>query len=219
VTSPLEPEFIERWAEGAGVEQVAHSVSTAEQGDADAQINLGVMYFTGRGVPQDYAAPTSWYRKAAEQGDAGAQYRLGVMYAYGHGVPKDYTSAHMSPIEHHRSRPAPPHHTPNGPRPLHFTSTAVTEPALIARPIRWLLARPIRWLRRPASPRKVRTARRRLDGGSAMQQTQLSEASFRLVPALDTLFPWSDCTLLHRHACIRGRNFRRSRHRLNAARP
>jgi TPR repeat protein len=108
VTSPLEPEFIERWAEGAGVEQVAHSVSTAEQGDADAQINLGVMYFTGRGVPQDYAAPTSWYRKAAEQGDAGAQYRLGVMYAYGHGVPKDYTSAHMSPIEHHRSRPAPP---------------------------------------------------------------------------------------------------------------
>ena len=26
----------------------------AEQGDADAQVNLGVMYGEGRGVPQDY---------------------------------------------------------------------------------------------------------------------------------------------------------------------
>ena len=27
----------------------------AEQGDADAQYNLGVMYAKGQGVPQDYA--------------------------------------------------------------------------------------------------------------------------------------------------------------------
>ena len=32
----------------------------AEQGDADAQHNLGVMYATGRGVPQDDAEAVRW---------------------------------------------------------------------------------------------------------------------------------------------------------------
>jgi hypothetical protein len=31
----------------------------AEQGDADAQYNLGLMFADGRGVPQDYAATAS----------------------------------------------------------------------------------------------------------------------------------------------------------------
>ena len=38
------------------------------------------MYNSGKGVPQDYAAAVSWYRKAAEQGNADAQFDLGVMY-------------------------------------------------------------------------------------------------------------------------------------------
>ena len=42
----------------------------AEQGDADAQNNLGVMYRNGKGVPQDDAEAVKWYRKAAEQGHA-----------------------------------------------------------------------------------------------------------------------------------------------------
>jgi TPR repeat protein len=66
----------------------------AEQGDASAQYNLGVMYENGRGVPQDYAAAVGWYRKAAEQGEAYAQYNLGVMYDNGRGVPQDYVHAH-----------------------------------------------------------------------------------------------------------------------------
>ncbi len=40
----------------------------AEQGYAGAQFYLGVMYATGRGLPQDYAEAVKWYRKAAEQG-------------------------------------------------------------------------------------------------------------------------------------------------------
>jgi TPR repeat protein len=67
----------------------------AEQGIADAQVNLGNMYASGQGVPQDYAAAVSWYRKAAEQGYAGAQYNLGQMYRKGQGVPQDYVTAHM----------------------------------------------------------------------------------------------------------------------------
>ena len=40
----------------------------AEQGDADAQYNLGWMYTNGDGVLQDYAEALKWYRLAAEQG-------------------------------------------------------------------------------------------------------------------------------------------------------
>ena len=42
----------------------------AEQGDATAQFNLGLMYDTGEGVPENDAEAVRWYRMAAEQGDA-----------------------------------------------------------------------------------------------------------------------------------------------------
>ena len=67
----------------------------AEQGNADAQNNLGVMYQYGDGVLQDYAEAVKWYRLAAEQGDAEAQNNLGVMYQYGDGVLQDNVMAHM----------------------------------------------------------------------------------------------------------------------------
>ena len=38
----------------------------AEQGRADAQYNLGLIYDKGWGVPQDYKAAVKWYRLAAE---------------------------------------------------------------------------------------------------------------------------------------------------------
>ncbi len=37
----------------------------AEQGHAEAQFNLGFMYYNGRGVPQDYAQAHMWYYLAA----------------------------------------------------------------------------------------------------------------------------------------------------------
>ena len=67
----------------------------AEQGNAYAQHNLGVMYDKGRGVPQDYKEAVKWYRLAAAQGVAGAQHNLGVMYGNGQGVIQDNVYAHM----------------------------------------------------------------------------------------------------------------------------
>ena len=61
----------------------------AKQGDASAQINLGVMYATGLGVPQDDAEAVRWFRLAAEQGHATGQYNLGFRYNAGQGVPQD----------------------------------------------------------------------------------------------------------------------------------
>ena len=39
----------------------------AEQGNATAQYNLGVMYHGGGGVPENYVEAVKWYRLAAEQ--------------------------------------------------------------------------------------------------------------------------------------------------------
>ena len=41
----------------------------AEQGDALAQYNLGVMYFMGQGVPQDVVQAHLWLNLAAAQGN------------------------------------------------------------------------------------------------------------------------------------------------------
>jgi uncharacterized protein len=54
---------------------------------------LGLMYANGQGVPQDYAAAVSWYRKIADKGYAPAQNNLGVMYETGRGVLQDYVTA------------------------------------------------------------------------------------------------------------------------------
>ena len=42
-------------------------LQAAEQGNADAQFNLGLMYDKGEGVRQDDAEAVRWYLKAVEQ--------------------------------------------------------------------------------------------------------------------------------------------------------
>ena len=67
----------------------------AEQGNASAQSNLGMMYANGQGAPKDEQLAVNWFRKAAEQGVAIAQFNLGLMYANGQGVPKDEELAYF----------------------------------------------------------------------------------------------------------------------------
>jgi TPR repeat protein len=61
----------------------------------EACLGLGNQYAKGEGVPQDYAAAVSWYRKSADQGDSEAQNNLGNLYYMGQGVPQNYVSAYM----------------------------------------------------------------------------------------------------------------------------
>jgi len=97
--------------------------SAAEQGDAEAQLELGIWgvgdeeammwlrksadqgntraycllagrYNNGeRGVPEDKAEAARLYRIAAELGDCEGQWKLGVCYLKGNGVPQDETEA------------------------------------------------------------------------------------------------------------------------------
>jgi len=57
----------------------------AKQGDAEAQVNLGMMYANGEGVVRDDKQAAFCFRKAAEQGCAPAQLILGLMYNEGQG--------------------------------------------------------------------------------------------------------------------------------------
>lgn len=61
----------------------------AEQGDAGAQVQLGLRYIDGTGFPQDEAKAAEWFRRAALQGNAQGQLELGVMYVNGEGIPVD----------------------------------------------------------------------------------------------------------------------------------
>lgn len=79
----------------AQIEAVARCRGAAEQGIAEAQTNLGVMYSIGQIVPRDDAEAVKWYWRAANQGLARAQYNLGVMYAKGQSVPHDDVLAYM----------------------------------------------------------------------------------------------------------------------------
>jgi TPR repeat protein len=65
----------------------------ADQGNARAQYDIGLMYELGQGAPQDYEQALYWYLRAGKQGNASAQYELGDMYARGLGVPRDQTQA------------------------------------------------------------------------------------------------------------------------------
>ena len=44
----------------------------AEQGNDDAQYELGRAYYYGNGVEEDDAEAVKWYKKAAEQGNSDA---------------------------------------------------------------------------------------------------------------------------------------------------
>ena len=65
----------------------------AEQGDANAQFDLGNAYAKGNGVPKDAVKAVFWFRKAAEHGIPEAQFNMGVAYAHGNGVTRDAAQA------------------------------------------------------------------------------------------------------------------------------
>lgn len=60
---------------------------------ADAMKIIGSLYYSGRGVEQDYAKALEWYEKAANLGNRTAMTTSGYMYYAGEGVKKNYNKA------------------------------------------------------------------------------------------------------------------------------
>lgn len=65
----------------------------AEEGHARAQVALGDLYKSGKGVSKNDAEAFKWYRKAAELGDRDAQFQVGYMLYTGAGTAKDMRQA------------------------------------------------------------------------------------------------------------------------------
>src|ERR1700690_550285 len=67
--------------------------SLAQKNYPKAQFILGLMYFSGQGVQQNYSEAQTWFRKAADQHDRDASYFLGSIYSGALGVQQDPVQA------------------------------------------------------------------------------------------------------------------------------
>jgi TPR repeat protein len=65
----------------------------ASQGDAEAQLQLGLRYAEGDGVIKNSKEAAKWFELAARQGQTEAQYRYGLALMQGRGVVQDYQAA------------------------------------------------------------------------------------------------------------------------------
>ena len=65
----------------------------ATQGDAEAQLQLGLRYAEGDGVIRNDKEAAKWLALAAKQGLAEAEYHYGLMLLKGRGVVQDYRAA------------------------------------------------------------------------------------------------------------------------------
>ena len=58
-----------------------------------AQYCIGMSYYFGDGINQDYKEAVKWFNLSAEQGYHKAQYSLGLCYSKGRGVEQDTNMA------------------------------------------------------------------------------------------------------------------------------
>lgn len=66
----------------------------ADEGDADAQYNIGWMYLNGYGLRVNDSLALQWWSKASDQGHTDASFSIGMLYSLGDGeVPKDSEKA------------------------------------------------------------------------------------------------------------------------------
>jgi TPR repeat protein len=71
----------------------AQDLAGAQRGDVDAEVNLGMRYYLGYLVPQNYPEALHWLKLAADAGSVDAENDLGIMYQLGHGVVQDDVTA------------------------------------------------------------------------------------------------------------------------------
>lgn len=74
-------------------EQFQKVKTSAEQGDAKACYQMGLMYQHGQGTAQNNTKAMECYVKSAEMGDPDGQVALGWMYEHGSGVGQDFAKA------------------------------------------------------------------------------------------------------------------------------
>jgi TPR repeat protein len=79
---------------GGAAQSLARYLDAAEQGDPEAQVQLGLLYEQGQGVEKNLDEASRWFELAAEQGYAPAQANLGDLYEFGDGIRSNKAAAH-----------------------------------------------------------------------------------------------------------------------------
>jgi len=85
--APLD-DALAQYDKGQYAEAAKQLTVLADGGDAAAQEKLSVMYFYGRGVPEDEDRAMQWARRSVDQGNVGAMYFIGTMFVFGDRIPK-----------------------------------------------------------------------------------------------------------------------------------
>ena len=80
-------------AEKLSQDEIDAIIKGVENGDAEAQCRLGIMYGEGQNVKRDNEQAFYWLKKSYEQGKVEAQCLLAMAYATGSGVERDETQA------------------------------------------------------------------------------------------------------------------------------
>ncbi len=65
----------------------------ADQGNDSAALNLGALFYAGRGAARDPTQAVRWFRIAAQQGNGHAEFNLASLYAEGRGAPQNLPAA------------------------------------------------------------------------------------------------------------------------------
>src|ERR1044071_9587596 len=84
--------------DSVGINRVLYKSSylyqkTAENGDAEAQFNLALLYEKGEETKKNLEKAFDWYQKAAENGYKLAQYNLALSYENGKTTEKNLEKA------------------------------------------------------------------------------------------------------------------------------
>jgi len=77
------------------VEAIRWLTAASDQKHIPATVELGLAYYQGGSVKQDFGKALKFFLQAAEAGRPAAQFNLCLMYQKGQGVPQDYVQAHF----------------------------------------------------------------------------------------------------------------------------
>lgn len=93
--SSNQPDYADLGKQAAAGDQraVKAILDGASSGNADAQLEAGILYVRGTCVEQNDEAAAEWYEKAAAQGLLNAQFNLGCMHYAGQGFERSIRNA------------------------------------------------------------------------------------------------------------------------------
>lgn len=72
---------------------IQYYIQSADKGNSDAQLVVGLRYYIGSKVKKNYTLAVKYFKRAAVQGNTTALFRFGLCHYHGHGVRQSYNVA------------------------------------------------------------------------------------------------------------------------------